>query len=134
MIKKKTIELWQKMSDVEKQTNHTNIADAALKRIRKYCGKKTKDITEEEKEKYKAYFEGEVGIFIIEKLARNIIERCQISDAIKLRKKLRYNQDDIMIREEISIAEKIKLFLKESIGLMKNLMTEKQVFGLKIMM
>ena len=130
MIKKKTIELWQKMSDVEKQTNHTNIA---LKRIRKYCGKKTKDIREEEKEKYKAYFEGEAGIFIIEKLARNIIERCQISDAIKL-KKLRYNQDDIMIREEISIAEKIKLFPKESIGLMKNLMTEKQVFGLKIMM
>ena len=133
MIKKKTIELWQKMSDVEKQTNHTNITDAALKRIRKYCGKKTKDITEEEKEKYKAYFEGEAGIFIIEKLARNIIERCQISDAIKL-KKLRYNQDDIMIREEISIAEKIKLFPKESIGLMKILMTEKQVFGLKIMM
>ena len=46
---KDIIELWQKMSDVEKQTNHTNIADAALKRIRKYCGKKTKDITEEEK-------------------------------------------------------------------------------------
>ena len=42
-------ELWQKMRDVQIQTNHTNIADAALKRIRKYCGKKPKDITEEEK-------------------------------------------------------------------------------------
>ena len=44
-----------------------------LKRIRKYCGKKTKDITEKEKEKYKAFFEGEVGIFIIEKLTHDII-------------------------------------------------------------
>ena len=30
--------------------------------------KKTKDIAEEEKEKYKAFFEGETGIFIIENL------------------------------------------------------------------
>ena len=43
------IELWNKMRDVEIQTKHANIYDLALKRIRKYCGKKTKDITEEEK-------------------------------------------------------------------------------------
>ena len=30
--------------------------------------KKTKYITEEEKQKYKAFFEGETSIFIIEKL------------------------------------------------------------------
>ena len=36
---------------------HSNIDDIALKRIRKYCGKKAKDITKEEKEKYKAFFE-----------------------------------------------------------------------------
>ena len=36
------IELWQKMSDVETQIEHSNIADAALKRIRKYCRKKKK--------------------------------------------------------------------------------------------
>ena len=66
-------ELWQKMKDVEIQKNHTNIADAALKRIRKYCGKKTKDITEEEKNIYKAFFEGEAGVFIIEKLMRDIM-------------------------------------------------------------
>ena len=35
-------ELWQKMSDVETQIKHSNIADAALKRIRKYCRKKKK--------------------------------------------------------------------------------------------
>ena len=46
---KDIIELWQKMSDVKKQINHSSIADVALKRIRKYYGKKTKDSTEEEK-------------------------------------------------------------------------------------
>ena len=47
--KENIIELWQKMSDVKRQTGHLNIADAALRRIQKYCGKKTKDITEKEK-------------------------------------------------------------------------------------
>ena len=46
------------MSDVQTQAKHSNIDDIALKRIRKYCGKKTKDITKEEKEKHKAFFEG----------------------------------------------------------------------------
>ena len=47
--KENIIELWQKMSDVKRQTGHLNIADAALRRIQKYCGKKTIDITEKEK-------------------------------------------------------------------------------------
>ena len=80
--------------------------------------KKAKDITKEEKEKYKASFEGEAGIFIIEKLTRDIIERCKLPETIELRKKLGYNHDDIMIQEETSIAEKIiKLFPKENIKL-----------------
>ena len=116
--KENTIELWNKMSDIEIQLGHSNICDIALKRVRKYCGKKTKDITEEEKQKYKVFFEGETGIFIIEKLTRDIIERCKLPEAIELRKKLGYNHDDIMIREETSIAEKIiKLFPKENIKL-----------------
>ena len=61
--KEDILELWQKKRDVEIQTNHTNVDDLALKRIRKYCRKKTKNITEEEKEKYKEFFEGEAGIF-----------------------------------------------------------------------
>ena len=65
------------MSDVETKIKHSNICDLALKRIKKYYGKKTKNITEEEKQKYKAYFEGETGIFIIEKLTSDIIERCK---------------------------------------------------------
>ena len=73
--KEDIIELWQKMSDLETQIQHSNICDIALKRIRKYFCKKTKDITKDEKEKYKAFFEHEKGIFIIEKLTRDIIER-----------------------------------------------------------
>ena len=46
---KNIIELWHKMSDVETKLGHSNIDDIALKRIRKYCVKKTKDITKEEK-------------------------------------------------------------------------------------
>ena len=112
--------MWQKVSDIETQIKHSNICDIALKRIRKYCGKKTKDITEEEKQKYKAFFEGETGIFIIENLTRDIIERCKLPEAIELRKKLGYNHNDIMVREETSIAEKIiKLFPNENIVLNK---------------
>ena len=69
-----------------KKTGHLNIADDALSRIKKYSGKKTKDIIEEEK-KYKAFFEGETGIFINEKLTRDITERCKLPKAIELRKK-----------------------------------------------
>ena len=82
------------MNDVKKETGHLNIADAALRRIKKYCGKKTKDITKKEK-KNKAFFKDKEGIFIIEKLTRDIIERCKLPKAIELRKKLGYNHDDI---------------------------------------
>ena len=44
--------------------------------------KKTKNITEKEKQKYKAYFKGESGIFIIKKLTRDINERCKLLEAI----------------------------------------------------
>ena len=82
-------ELWQTMSDIEIQFGHSNIADVALKRIRKYWNKKTKNITKEEKEKYKAFFEGEENFYIIEKLVRDIIERCKLPKAIALRKRIR---------------------------------------------
>ena len=108
------------MSDVDIQLGFSNIANVALKRIRKYCGKKTKDITEEEKQKYKAFFKGKEGVFIIEKLTRDITERCKLPEAIELRKKLGYNHDDIIVREETSIAEKIiKLFPNKNIVLHK---------------
>ena len=36
------IELWQEMSNIETQLGHSNIANVALKRMRKYSGKKNK--------------------------------------------------------------------------------------------
>ena len=78
------------------------------------------------KEKCKAFYEGETGIFIIEKLTRDIIERCKLPESIGLRKKLGYNHNDMMIREETSMAEKIiKLFPKENIALNKKLNNRK---------
>ena len=75
---------------------------------------------QKKKKKYKTFFKDKDGIFIIEKLTRDIIERCKLPKAIELRKKLGYNHNDIMVREETSIAEKIiKLFPNENIVLNK---------------
>ena len=95
------------MSHVGTETGLSTIDYAALRRIRKFCSKKAKSITKEEKEKYKAFFEDAEGAFIIEKLAGDIIERFKLLKAIEYRKKLGYNHDDIMVHEETSIAEKI---------------------------
>ena len=104
------------MGDIEVQLGHLNIAKVVLKRIRKYCGRRTKYITEEEKEKYKVFFEGEKGIFIIEKLACDITERCKLPEAIEVGKKIGYKYDNILFCEETLIAEKIiKLFPHENI-------------------
>ena len=40
--KENITESWQKMRDIEIQFGHSNIANVALKRIRKYYGKKNK--------------------------------------------------------------------------------------------
>ena len=127
--KEDIIELWNKMSDIEIQLGYSNICDIALKGIRKYCGKKTKDITEEEKQKYKAFFEGETGFFIIEKLACDIIECSKLPEAIELRKKLGYNHDDIMFEKK---HQQQKNKITKILCLIKNLITENQIFGLQI--
>ena len=74
---------------------------------------------QKKQEKYKAFSKGKDGIFIIEKLTRDIIERCKLPKAIELRKKLGYNHDDIMVYE-VKIAEKIiKPFPQENTVLNK---------------
>ena len=114
-------ESWQKMSNVEIQFGHSDIGDVVLKRIRKHWDKKTKDITEEKKQIYKAFFKGEEGVFNIEKLTGDVIKRCKLPKPIDL-------------REETSIAEKIKkIFPNENIFLNKKVIKpENQIFGLKI--
>ena len=110
----------KKWVTLKHKAKHSNIANVALKKIRKYYGKKTKDIKKEEKQKYKAYFEGEKGVFIIEKFTRDIIEPFKLPEVIELRKKFGYNLDDIMVCEETSKAEKItKHFPHENIVLNK---------------
>ena len=58
--------------------------------------KKQKNI-KREKQKYKGFFEGETGIFIIEKLTRDITERCKLPEAIELRKKVGHNNHNTMV-------------------------------------
>ena len=103
-----------------KHKKHSNIYDIALKRIKKYCGKKNKKTLKEKNKNIKDFFEGETGIFIIEKLTRDIIERCKLPEAIELRKKVGHNNHNTMVWEETSIAEKIKkLFPHKDIVLNK---------------
>ena len=40
--KEDIIELWNKMSAIKTRIKHSNVCDIALRRIRKYCGKKNK--------------------------------------------------------------------------------------------
>ena len=56
------------MNDVKKETGHLNIADAALKRIKKYCGRKTKDITEKEKKNTKYFLKIKMVFLLLKSL------------------------------------------------------------------
>ena len=49
------IELWQKMSDIEIQLEHSSIADIVLKRIREHCSKKKKKHYKRRKRKRKHF-------------------------------------------------------------------------------
>ena len=66
--KKDIIELWQKMNDVERETGHLNISDTALRRIKKYCGKKIKDITEKEKKNTKHFLKIKMVFLLLKSL------------------------------------------------------------------
>ena len=55
--KEDMIKLWQKIRDLKIQTGHTNIDDAAIKRIKKYCGKKTKTLQKKKKKNIKHFLE-----------------------------------------------------------------------------
>ena len=120
------------MSGVATQTKHSNIGKVVLRRIKKYYGRKAKNILEEKKQKYKAYFEGETGIFIIKKILRDIMQRRRVPETIELRKKLGYSHYDIMVWKETLLAEKIiKLFPRENIVLNKKINNRKPDIWLK---
>ena len=73
---KKVLELWLKMGDIEIKLDHSNLCDVVLRRIRKMFGEKRRDITEEEKQRFKTFFKVKKVIFITEKVAIDVIERC----------------------------------------------------------
>ena len=56
------------MNDVKRQTGHPNIADTALRRIKRYCDKKTKDITEKEKKNTKHFLKVKMVSLLLKSL------------------------------------------------------------------
>ena len=74
--KEDMIELWNKMKDIEIQTNHTNIYNIALERIRKYCGKKQKTLQKKKKKNIKHFLKVKQVLSLLKNLTRDIIERC----------------------------------------------------------
>ena len=80
--KEDIIELWQNVSDVETQIKHSNICDIALKRIRKYCGKKQKTLQKEKNKNTKHFLKIKKVFLLLKKLTRDIIERCKLPEAI----------------------------------------------------
>ena len=58
----------KKRNNVKKETGHLNIADAALKRIKKYCGRKTKVITEKEKKNTKYFLKIKMVFLLLKSL------------------------------------------------------------------
>ena len=56
------------MSDVKTQAKHSNIDEVVLGRMKKYYSKKRKNISEEEKQKYKACSEGQKVFLLLKNL------------------------------------------------------------------
>ena len=74
--KEDMIELWNKMKDIKIQTNHTNIYNIALERIRKCCGKKQKTLQKKKKKNIKHFLKVKQVLSLLKNLTRDIIERC----------------------------------------------------------
>ena len=74
--KEDMIELWNKMKDIKIQTNHTNIYNIALERIRKYCGKKQKTLQKKKNKNIKHFLKVKQVLSLLKNLTRDIIERC----------------------------------------------------------
>ena len=56
------------MNDIKKEKGHWNISDTALRRIKKYYGKKIKDITEKEKKNTKHFLKIKMVFLLLKSL------------------------------------------------------------------
>ena len=128
MIKKKNLnEFWLKMCDIERRLGLVNICDSTVKRIESYYDKKIKYITKQEKKVYKTLCKDYKGVYIIEKLACDIIEGSRTPKGIEFRCQLGHNQRDIKLFEEQSTVSKLmKIFSNKKISL------QQKVLGCKI--
>ena len=105
------------MGDIQIKLDHSNLCDVVLRRIRKMFCKKKKRHYRRRNAKMQNIFEGKKRYFYYWKSCY----RCNWKMLI-LEKKLGYNHDDIIVREQTSIAEKIiKLFPYKNIVLNKQL-------------
>ena len=66
--KENIVESWEKMSDTEVQLGHSNIANVALKRIRKYCGKKQKALQKKKKKNTKHFLKKKKVLLLLKSL------------------------------------------------------------------
>ena len=56
------------MIEVKREKGHLNISDTALRRIKKYCGKKIKDITENKKQNTKHFVKIKMVFLLLKSL------------------------------------------------------------------
>ena len=66
--KENIIEQWQKMSDVKRQVGNLKIADAGLRRIKKYCGKKKQKTLQKKKKNTKYSLKVKRVFFLLKSL------------------------------------------------------------------
>ena len=56
------------MNDVKKETGHLNIADVALRRIQKYCGKKNQKTLKKKKKNTKHFLKIKMVFLLLKSL------------------------------------------------------------------
>ena len=83
---KDIIELWQKMSNVEKQQIIQILQMLHLRESENIVVKNQKKLQKKKNKNIKYIFKVKQIYFIIENLARDIIEPCKIPDTTKLKK------------------------------------------------
>ena len=83
-------ELWLKTHDILVELGVKNMSDLAIKEIEGIYNKKRSNITTQEKEKYKVWFE-DGFLYILSNPGLKIIMDCRASTAIEFRSKLGFN-------------------------------------------
>ena len=109
------LEISLKVRDIQDKLGVKNMCDLTIKEIEGIYNKKRKNITRQEKEKYKAWAD-DGFVYIPSDLALKIKMDCKIPTATDFKSKLEFNQHDIiMTKEQLVLKKIIKVFVKEKI-------------------